>query len=39
MVLIIKKVFLNNTYDSVIKNQLNENDLYWYNYPTKNLKN
>ncbi len=34
-----KKVFLNNTYDSVIKkSNLSENDLYWYNYPTKNLK-
>ena len=35
-----KEVFLNNTYDSVIKkSNLSNDDLYWYNYPDKNLEN
>ena len=34
-----KKVFLNNTYDDVIKkSKLNENDLFWFSYTNENLK-
>ena len=33
-----KKVFLNNTYEDVMKkSKLNENDLFWFSYADKNL--
>ena len=36
---ITSKVFLNDTYENVIKSGYKEKDLYWFKFPTKNTQN